>query len=629
MLRNGDWNGSPKSAMLDWKPPVPPPAKPEGSLPEGAPGPGKAVPESTQRPAEEKVWKPETEAKTKFNPASKAAVVPTKPTTTALQHKTTGVRTAEAELEEDEEVLGAAPRTTAAAIRTPVPSLQFDPDSSIPKGGLPDRTGRKYNTADDDELDDSGIEDLHPVPAGRQSVPSLPPAPTTIHWERQKEHFPVPSESLIRLPTGVPKSIPKIQYTFAEEDPEARARREKRQDIVKQEFAQAWEGYSTYAWLHDELKPVSGGFKDPFCGWAATLVDSLDTLWIMGLYDEFEAAVEGLKQLDFTTSPRADIPMFETTIRYLGGLIAAYDVSGGKYTTILDKAVELAEVLIGAFDTPNRMPVLYYNWKPAFASQPHRANKHSNLAELGSMSMEFTRLAQLTDEPKYYDAVARVTNALEEYQNRGTPLDGVFPDSVDASGCNRTVIISKPIGVSVNHTITPVETVGYTPDEDDLLEEDEADEGDVDAPLKKTEEPTTEHGELPEAKVASSETKEKPHQPEKKIAARQLDYAGNTGGAKDEKVLSSSDTVSPDSTSSEMLKNSPKGKISSTESIVSKVEEKKKNKSSDDELEDCEPKGLDSNNNGADKFSMGGSQDSTYEYFSKVQFLHVYVSHRM
>ena len=85
---------------------------------------------------------------------------------------------------------------------------------------------------------------------------------------------------------------------------------------------------------------------------------------MMGLMDEFEEAVEAVKNIDFTTSPRNDIPLFETVIRYLGGLIAAYDVSDGAHRILLDKAVELADILMGAFDTPNRMPMTFYLWKP-------------------------------------------------------------------------------------------------------------------------------------------------------------------------------------------------------------------------------------------------------------------------
>lgn len=47
-------------------------------------------------------------------------------------------------------------------------------------------------------------------------------------------------------------------------------------------FRHAWEGYRTFAWGHDELKPVSRSFNEWF-GLGLTLVDALDTLWILGL----------------------------------------------------------------------------------------------------------------------------------------------------------------------------------------------------------------------------------------------------------------------------------------------------------------------------------------------------------
>ncbi|KAK4192292.1 glycoside hydrolase [Podospora australis] len=274
--------------------------------------------------------------------------------------------------------------------------------------------------------------------------PLAPTPTTTIHWTKPSEWFPVPEESIIKLPTGKPKPIPSIQAKFREETPEAKEKRQLRLSKVKAEAERAWAGYKKYAWTHDELTPVTKQSKDPFCGWAATLVDSLDTLWIMGLKDEFDDAVTAVAEIDFTTTPyRSDIPVFETIIRYLGGLVAAYDVTGGpsgKYKVLLDKAVELAEILMSVFDTPNRMPILYYQWKPAFNIGPKRASIDSGVAEMGSMSMEFTRLAQLTGQHKYYDAIARITNAFEELQNRpnGTAIPGVFPQHLDASGCNRT-----------------------------------------------------------------------------------------------------------------------------------------------------------------------------------------------
>lgn len=71
-----------------------------------------------------------------------------------------------------------------------------------------------------------------------------------------------------------------------------------------------------------------------------------------------------------------------------------------------------------------------------FASQPHRAKTRVVLAEIGSLSLEFTRLAQITKETKYYDAIARITDEFERWQNN-TKMPGLFPKQVDASGCKK------------------------------------------------------------------------------------------------------------------------------------------------------------------------------------------------
>ncbi|CAN9101513.1 unnamed protein product [Alternaria alternata] len=288
---------------------------------------------------------------------------------------------------------------------------------------------------------------IRPQPHGQPVIADNALEPSSIidaiHWTKLPEHFPVAAESLIKLPSGTPKSIPKIQAKFKPEDATAKAERIAKLDKIRSVAKKSWEGYKANAWLHDELRPQSGTFRDPFAHWGATLVDALDTLWIMGLKDEFEEAVKAVDRIDFTTTPRADIPLFETTIRYLGGLLAAYDLSDKKYKNLLAKAVELAEILISAFDTPNRMPETYYYWRPDFASQQHRASAHVVLAEIGSLSMEFTRLAQLTGEHKYYDAIARITDNLEEFQGK-TQLPGMWPTYLDASGCGRQYIDMPP-----------------------------------------------------------------------------------------------------------------------------------------------------------------------------------------
>ncbi len=236
----------------------------------------------------------------------------------------------------------------------------YTPPQSTPIKQLPESTPSPVTSSPvlqaPKVIAEAGQEEYEPYSLGTTAP--------VIHWTPLPEHFPVPTESIIQLPTGKPKAIPQIQYTFPEESSAAKTERERKLVSVKEAFKHAWTGYKQFAWMQDELSPVSGKFRNPFCGWAATLVDSLDTLWIMGLKDDFEEATAAVKNIDFTTTSRDDLPLFETTIRYLGGLLGAYDVSGAKYRILLDKAVELAEVLMGAFDTPNRMPMTFYKWKP-------------------------------------------------------------------------------------------------------------------------------------------------------------------------------------------------------------------------------------------------------------------------
>lgn len=80
---------------------------------------------------------------------------------------------------------------------------------------------------------------------------------------------------------------------------------------------------------------------------------------IMGLEEEYSRALEHIKKVDWTLS---DSPSktFETNIRYLGGLLAAYDLK--QEPIFLEKAVEIADkVIMPAFDTPNRMPAAFVN----------------------------------------------------------------------------------------------------------------------------------------------------------------------------------------------------------------------------------------------------------------------------
>lgn len=175
--------------------------------------------------------------------------------------------------------------------------------------------------------------------------------------------------------------------------------------------------------------PISGGSVNTFSGWAATLVDNLDTLWMMDLKDDFYEAVQALSEIDFTWTEDDKVNVFETTIRYLGGFLAAYDLSGEQ--ALLDKAVEVGEMLYAAFDTPNRMPIARWDLKNALKGGDQHASRSCLVAEVGSLTLEFTRLSQLTGNPKWFDAVNRVMHFFEDQQNK-TDLPGMWPIMIDA-----------------------------------------------------------------------------------------------------------------------------------------------------------------------------------------------------
>ncbi|KAK2778351.1 hypothetical protein FQN53_001810 [Emmonsiellopsis sp. PD_33] len=274
------------------------------------------------------------------------------------------------------------------------------------------------------------IVDQSPQP----NTQPLPPPPSVdngrFNWATFKHRYPV--TSMAPLPTSHSANIPQIQHTFAPETAEAKRVRLERLEAVKSNFTHAWEGYKEHAWLKDEVAPLSGNAYNHFGGWAATLVDSLDTLWMMGLYDEFENALEAIDQIDFSDCALDEINVFETTIRFLGGFLGAYDISEGKYPSLLQKATELGQMLYAAFDTPNRMPVTRWKIKEAMKGVPQESGNNVLVAEIGSLTLEFTRLSQLTKDPRYFDAVQRIMDVFDKQQAE-TKLPGLWPVVVDGT----------------------------------------------------------------------------------------------------------------------------------------------------------------------------------------------------
>ncbi|KAI4329443.1 hypothetical protein L6164_021707 [Bauhinia variegata] len=204
------------------------------------------------------------------------------------------------------------------------------------------------------------------------------------------------------------------------DDPIDNQRREK----VKEAMFHAWTSYEKYAWGQDELQPQSKNGVNSFGGLGATLIDSLDTLYIMGLNEQFQKAREWVEtSLDFNKDYEASV--FETTIRVVGGLLSAYDLSGDKL--FLNKAREIADRLLPAWDTPTGIPYNIINLAHGRAHNPSWTGGESILADSGTEQLEFIVLSQRTGDPKYQQKVENVIIQL----NKTFPDDGLLPIYID------------------------------------------------------------------------------------------------------------------------------------------------------------------------------------------------------
>ena len=128
---------------------------------------------------------------------------------------------------------------------------------------------------DTDRLDSDGINVGKIPQAGK---PGQKTNDGKFQWASVPQRYPIPS--LKQLPSAVPNSIPRIQHMFSSETTAVKETRLQRLDAVKGNFTHAWEGYKKYAWLSDEVLPLSGKANNPFGGWAATLVDSLGLFFL-------------------------------------------------------------------------------------------------------------------------------------------------------------------------------------------------------------------------------------------------------------------------------------------------------------------------------------------------------------
>lgn len=215
-----------------------------------------------------------------------------------------------------------------------------------------------------------------------------------------------------------------------------------RKDAVRQAFVTSWDYYAEHAWGMDEFHPVSQTSKNLGCqkmsdscpptGWI--IVDGLDTAMIMNLTSRVAKAREWIKtSLDFSKAD-SELSTFETTIRVLGGLLSAHYLSvsfpdlapqqdddlGAKGEDLyIEKATDLADRLLGAFDTPTGIPLSSCILNSSSGVGSHGDGGAASTAEATTLQLEMKYVSKLTGEPLYWDRAELVMSAVDAHRAEG------------------------------------------------------------------------------------------------------------------------------------------------------------------------------------------------------------------
>ena len=180
-------------------------------------------------------------------------------------------------------------------------------------------------------------------------------------------------------------------------------------------------------------------------GWI--IVDALDTLMIMNLTSRLSHAREWIST-SLNYNQDHEVNTFETTIRMLGGLLSAHYLSTeypdmaplaeddpGKpgEDLYLEKAADLADRLLGAFDTNSGVPMASVNLQTLKGIPSHDDGGASSTAEAASLQLEFKYLAMLMGEKTYWEKVEKVMKVIDDNGMEGGllpifiyPGDGTF-----------------------------------------------------------------------------------------------------------------------------------------------------------------------------------------------------------
>ncbi|XP_055594494.1 ER degradation-enhancing alpha-mannosidase-like protein 3 [Uranotaenia lowii] len=216
---------------------------------------------------------------------------------------------------------------------------------------------------------------------------------------------------------------------------------------AREMFYHAYEAYMDKAYPADELMPLSctgryrgitpsrGDLDDVLGNFSMTLVDTLDTLVILGDLEEFERAVKlVIKDVKFDSD--IVVSVFETNIRMVGGLLSAHilaeyvqkqaDVMTWYRGELLEMAKDLGYRLLPAFNTSTGIPHARVNLKHGMKVDSLRHSRETCTACAGTILLEFAALSRLSGEPIFEAKAHAAMDALWKMRHRSSDLMGTI-----------------------------------------------------------------------------------------------------------------------------------------------------------------------------------------------------------
>ena len=211
----------------------------------------------------------------------------------------------------------------------------------------------------------------------------------------------------------------------------------------------AYDNYMNHAYPGDELMPLScsgrvrgstssrGDIDDSLGNFALTLVDSLDTLAVIGDIDRFEKAVHKvITEVKFDSN--LVVSVFETNIRILGGLIGGHVMSklmkhenvGMQWykDELLYMAIDIANRLLPAFNTTTGVPHSRVNLKYGF-HHPKAAVRDDGTtctACAGTFLVEFGALSRLMGDSVYENKAREAVDYIWSKRSMTSDLVGTI-----------------------------------------------------------------------------------------------------------------------------------------------------------------------------------------------------------